>query len=507
MASILRSLPLPVCLFLPFFLCRLRNSTLFSLSLLAKGTSRFWLSILKNDVEISILEEAKQVLLLALASPKFFKKTHSLRLEQAHLKHAQLNSEAPHLLDLKICGSLMETDHPALLGTQLYIQEVVKSEPDPASFQLSFIAKYGTAYTDLLASASSLIIDAMPNLERLRVHKSIAFQFVRLRKTKGVLSSRILRGFSNLKVLHLGDDTISAKNLVWLLIFLESLTHLRASFIYIFEDEKFLLEHQETLRGKATVTHLDLTVQFVFDPKKRWPTAPIFVAGGRFAVDTGDMKATQLMGLVLGVTKNLVQMKLHVVKYSNFQVPASISLSILSHLGSSLHSLKHLALHGAFKDPPSSFQIGEPQGININRFEALETLSVDFLPISAFRQFCLRPDSLNMSLFFPNLKTLQFFSSRQEFNLFPEQEVIHWINSTPLYFKALKQVLCSKNPVWFQEQIIDLTGVEAQWNSLRKSLRNLCDQRGLMFILLEDQEQSESTLWYLKDERRSHVRF
>lgn len=195
------------------------------------------------------------------------------------------------------------------------------------------------------ASAYALMIDSMPNLKWLKANDKVWFLFVKLVPLNNSFDLKPLSGLSNLKVLHLGEKNaarISAANAVWLMIFLENLTHLQAFVGFDYQDEKYLKEHGEVLEGRSKVTHLDLSFKIGPDPKKRdWPFKPDSNSTEFIDVETRVMES------FLKVTHDLIELTLRSTE-PVFGFLTGVSLTILHALGSSLDTLVSLGLFGEF---------------------------------------------------------------------------------------------------------------------------------------------------------------
>lgn len=465
---------------------RIRDRTLFGLSLLSKTTSDFWLLSLNKNITISVLK-AEFFLPHLFHCPALFERTRSLELVVEDTSNTDLY-DVPERIDLPLLYPLQDR-------LEELLEEGAEALHDLNPNKVAQINAEALRFSMTLgASVYAFMIDSMPNLKWLKADDKVWLIFVKLVPLNDSFYPKSLSGLSNLKVLQLGERNsarISAANGVWLMIFLDNLTHLQATLEFDYQDEKYLKEHSEVLKGRSKVTHLDLSFSIAPDPKKRnWP----------FNVESIEFTEveTKVMVSFLKVTNGLIELTLKntMPVYGLF---SGVSLSILQSLGSSLDTLVSLGLFGEFqgtKHPETGHLYYGNELPPDLEFKTLRNVSMDQDAIRTFRQIGpLNTNRTRINLTLPSLQTVHFFTGTKKglvsINFrFPEDEMMDWIKNSR-FPKSVKEIVTSKNPIGIDGKLIDFGGNQVEWKKVRKSLKDLCYEKVLTLKLMEDDEQGE----------------
>lgn len=339
--------------------------------------------------------------------------------------------------------------NPVLAGLQKVCLELYNKSPDG-----NLVPRIGLEAATLTASMYSTMLESLPNLEYLRFTGEIGFQFVRRenKNTARAYQVRPLLGLQSLKVLLLvpnieveSNSLHTASNGIWLMTFLENLTHLQIFLFFLPQDERFLELHKKTFTGRSKVTHLDLSFRLV----------------GEFR-SLGKWVATGSLVDFLAVTKGLVELKLR-----NTAAPVDTktlhlrrqfpTVGFLRCLASSSETLRYVSLVGNFHDSVSLMEalnvgnwdrLGQPV-----IFKALECLSADGQTYDAFGSNAY---VLFHKIELPVVKKFHLYSDQKGglANQFPEGSLSGWINMD--FPEVVKEIIVSEKPVGGDGNIIDL---------------------------------------------------
>lgn len=408
---------------------------------------------------------AKSLLPHLFKSPNSFKATRSLELDLEEDFRTETLDLAVRLNSTKI-----EDFHLQDLPKPSKGHNQVDLNANLVNFDLEFMKNDSAIQMLSLASIYSIMINAMPSLIKLKATDVIFFQFIQRSQ-----SSKTLSGLENLRVLQLGGIQaigISARSSTWIMVKLENLSHLQVSVEFSRKDERFLRD--QDLFGKSRITHLDLSFQVTPDKSREWGNAE-----------------TEVIVLFLGIPQILVELKLQntLPLYAMFQ---GTSLLVLQRLIPSAGSLKYLCLTGGFEETSLNFTSSsyfemEPV-INIE-LKALTVMSLDQESLKAFINISVA----DMSITTPSLAKIQIFSGgvgQAPNSKFVEQDLIRWIRDDD-FPSSVTEIFCSRNPIGLDGELFEMSGCRREWDQARRTLSDICCQKGLGFTLLDDEEQSE----------------
>lgn len=296
------------------------------MALSSKERSDPWIKALHYHVTASILTSERLLPRLA-RSPASFLKTRSLNLDLEISRNDYTDEMGDRLAAIQT-----RVDHPGMYQLQDYYFEMPKRAPGeaPPTFLDPKVHSIGVT---LMAQICSLMIESMPNIQFLRATDEIMFQFVAYIQRQGtdIVGTRPLRGLKSLKTLQLGPWNAygySATNGIWLMTFLENLSHLQISLEFHSKDEKFMTLHKKVLNGISKVTHLDLS--FKVARTLKWP--------GQQRVES------EILEQFLSITKGLIELKLKNTTPTLIKVLQVPSNQFLRSLKRSFGTLKYLSL-------------------------------------------------------------------------------------------------------------------------------------------------------------------
>lgn len=211
------------------------------------------------------------------------------------------------------------------------------------------------------------IIEKLVNLETLIIREpSIQFQ---ISHGLNFLTSSLKKICIQSKVDDLNEGSyLSARNVIWILVFCESIERASLGFSLTISDVKYLSEFCETFQGLSRVDQLALSIHFGWDnDSETWWGLD------SEEEDAEDRKASAL-SLLLSVTNELHSLEVHTYNDRDAIRDGDHSRllpSFLDILYRSYHSLKYLSLFGVI--PQLEFWTMP----NLERFEGSTNLMVD----------------------------------------------------------------------------------------------------------------------------------
>lgn len=423
--------PLLTCILtLPIFVWRSRNSTLRAVSLTSRKAFDLWYPPLIGSVTVYSTTLISLYRLLAGNRRELRRAIKSLRCTQSHLLETVL-------------------DEDTIVDTLLFSRSPISrsSVVDP---------KY---FSEAVGHLSEVVISNLPNLSTLIIDDPTC-----------VPSRMIALSFCSLKKLYLplprftGLSTFtSARNVIWLLVFLSSLRDLAVGFTVSREDFDFLEEFKSTFEALSNVKKLALRAQFVFsqnDPESFWGMAS---EQKRKWVAGGNKKSTAIHNILLA-TKGLTSLEIISEESGSREGDSSRAhSSCVMSLSKSFQSLKHLRLllHNDNQDP----------------------FSTDYAVFTNLKIFSLTFDSLHFFLkwetvaFPPSIEIIYVHSylvapelSMQN-NATEEKDLATLLKSRS--FPSLREVVVPTELVGFDGRLVGGSEVKVLWEQRRKDLEAL----------------------------------
>lgn len=429
-----------------------------------------------------------------------------LRVRDVTLRSISLTSKRNYLLfhpsllqtisikpsDLHTIYSLLERDGQA--GKAIKLLSIDGTSENADSFQIPFREKMNVKIANVSSCGDScphhhpvadnekalrftlgFVLHHLDNLQTLILHYPPLFKLPLVvdKVAKSLVKLHIGRGLSLQKPgLAQGQEHISGKNSIWLLLFCPFLRQVILSGCITVEDERFFADHVDTYRGLSTVKDISLSLVFWYDPKRSkswWGTAQEKAKTWRF----GSRKSDAIFNL-LQVTNGLNSCELAVNRFRDRQgdetvVQESVLLGICGSAQSrgSLDTLVHLRYFGGRR-----MNSGISSNLDYSRFTALKIISFDtwtLLVVQASRSKlpkCLETLCLNHYSFPAGNSTIH------NARWFEEERILEELLARSS-FPTLKEVGVPRAPwdVTFEEATDP--ALRERWSFCRESLTKL----------------------------------
>lgn len=246
-------------------------------------------------------------------------------------------------------------------------------------------------------------------------------------------------------------EVISARNVVWLLVFCQNLRHVSVGFTVSKADFLFLDEFKTTFEGLSNVTRLAIGAKFLFNSQKR-----------RWWIG-GNKTTTAIYNLLL-VTKGLTSFELH--EYDS-ESPSDddtvVYSSCLMSLSKSFGSLKHLRISLSRVDPL------EPYSLKYNAFKTLRIFSVDRLSLWYLREYEAAKLPLSIEVLYLSCYVTELSTQRDK--LSEERDLARVLKSRS--FPNLREVVVPKALIGLDGRPCGDAELRVVWAERRKELEAL----------------------------------
>lgn len=235
------------------------------------------------------------------------------------------------------------------------------------------------------------IFRSVPAIETLIIGSSIYID--------GLCFERHAFFTNSLKKLYIGarkDDrnNLSARNGIWLLLFVPWLSEAALGLDYPTEDLQFLSEYGDTVEGLSRVCKLSLNINFIWEASKPKTWWGLEGSSHRYSAQ-GNQKTFAVSQLLRCVnTSQLVSLEI----FGNYDARREgdktlLSAECLTVLHHSFNSLLHLRLFGCVLRPD------RPQSACLSNFKAMKMLTLDGHILRGIHTYCPKlvvPSSLEV---------------------------------------------------------------------------------------------------------------
>lgn len=333
--------------------------------------------------------------------------------------------------------------------------------------------KAKTTISDLGHEMRRIILSRTTDLQTL-ISTEIGFYLSPIETVEG---RRVHLSFSNsIKRLHIpflleqqeASDSMSGRNILWLLVFCPSLTEAVFFFSLSHEDYLFLEEYNEVFKGKSNVKKLSLMpTMSLYKSKyanKSWEAKQ--QGNGKWK---GGNRASHSIFNILLVTKNLWSLDLREVRIRTEGGHKDVDNAefdlysyCLSGLFNSYDSLKHIRV-GRFQSKVDIDSVAD-----FSKFKALKILGLEGALINIFRR-------AGYAFVVPNVEIVHLVAYQYgEDSIQPDQTDslgLPELLKSPT-FPNLKQLVVPSSPINIQNQLPKSAQFLKAWKEERSALEN-----------------------------------